>query len=120
MADWKLTDYDLDLTNGDVTMITGPEAIAQDIQMGLRTWLGESIYDRSAGVPYLQVIFKRGTPIGTIEQILKEYIESRRGVIQVTEITVTLLDPMTRQLKLSGSCTSIDGDVDFSDIVISQ
>ena len=43
--DLKLTDYDMDLTNGELSFVTGRDAIAQDVQMNLRTWLGETVYD---------------------------------------------------------------------------
>ena len=46
--DLLLTDYDLDLTNGELTFVTGRDAIAQDVQMSLRTWLGETPYDTTA------------------------------------------------------------------------
>ena len=47
--DLKLTDYDLDLTNGDLSFVDRLEAVRQDIEMALRTWLEETPYDRNAG-----------------------------------------------------------------------
>ena len=60
--DLLLTDYDMDLTNGDLSFVNGADAIGQDVTMRLRTWLGETVYDVSAGVPYLQVIFAERNP----------------------------------------------------------
>lgn len=117
MADWKLTDYDLDITDGDVTLITDQEAIAQDIKMNLRTWLGESIYDQGAGVPYLQVIFVRGTNIGIITQVLKQVILNVRGVTGVDDLIINSLDAQSRTLSLTANVHSVDGDIDFSDLI---
>ena len=43
--DLLLTDYDMDLTNGDLSFVNGADAIGQDVTMRLRTWLGETVYD---------------------------------------------------------------------------
>ena len=55
--DLLLTDYDMDLTDGELSFVNGREAIGQDVQMRLRTWLGETVYDTTAGVPWIQAIF---------------------------------------------------------------
>jgi hypothetical protein len=114
--DLLLTDYDMDLTNGDLSFVNGAEAIGQAVTMRLRTWLGETVYDVSAGVPYLQVIFAERNPnLNSIQFILERTILNTPGVL-----TVALdlqLNREDRTLTVSGSATSIDGEIDFSTLI---
>lgn len=107
--------YDLDLTNGDVTFVKGREAIGQHVLMVLRTFLGESVYDTSAGVPYIQVIFQRGVAVATIEQVLSQVILNVPGVISIESFTINLLSPGSRTLTASAIITTEDGEIDFTD-----
>lgn len=104
---------DLDITDGDLSFVTGLEAIAQDITMKLRTWLGESVYDRAAGVPYLQVIFTRGISIHSVRAILEEQIRRVEGVLDVLELEVSL-DHATRVLTATGRVRADEGVISLS------
>jgi len=99
--DLKLTDNDIDLTGGDVSWVEDAEAVRQDIEMALGTWLGETPYDKGAGVPYLQVIFKRGTTKAAIRFIIEQIIRDRDGVDDVLELE-TDLDRQSRELTITG------------------
>ena len=111
--DLKLTDYDVDLTGGELSFVRGREAIAQDVQMRLRTWLGETVYDTTAGVPWLQAIFSEKNPdLDSVRFILERQILTTPGV---TGITLELsFDRPTRTLTISGQMTSIGGEIDFT------
>lgn len=111
--DLKLTDYDLDITDGDLSFVTGIEAKRQHIEMRLRTWLAETPYDRAAGVPYLQVIFRRGTTLQAVEFILTQIVADTPGVLEVLDLTPTL-DRATRVLSVTGRARVAEGEVDFS------
>jgi hypothetical protein len=114
--DLTLTDYDLDLTNGELSFVNGREAIAQDVQMSLRTWLGETVYDTTAGVPWLQVIFKGKNPnLDSVKFILEQNVLRRPGVTGV-ELTLDF-DRAARVLNVSGTLESIDGEIDFSELI---
>lgn len=111
--DLRLTDYDLDLTNGELTWVTGAEAVAQDIQMRLRTFLGESVYDASAGVPYLQIIFEKQTQEFTVESILRQQILATPGVLSILSFDFEV-DPFTRTFTGTSKVLTTDGEIDFS------
>lgn len=111
--DLRLDDYDLFLENGELEFVTGGEAIRQDIEMRLRTWLGETPYDRSAGVPYLQIIFKRGTTLDAVNFILEQIVRDTPGVEEVLDFKPEL-DTKTRVLTVTGRARTIDGEIDFS------
>ena len=116
MADWKLTDLDLDLTNGDVTMITGAEAVGQDVLTRLYTTLGESVYGRNLGVPWFDVVFTKGADqnLATIENVLRNIIQQTPGVIGIKEFFFTNYDPIERRLSISMIIDTINGEIDFS------
>ena len=107
MRDLRLTGNDLDVTAGDVSFVEGAEAIAQDVTMRLRTWLGETVYAPRVGVPYLQIVFRRGEPIEAIRLILEQQILAAPGVTGVT--AVPSVDPINRRLSLSGTMATDAG-----------
>lgn len=114
--DLLLTDYDMDLTNGDLSFVNGAEAIGQDITMRLRTWLGETVYDVSAGVPYIQVIFAERNPnLNSIQFILEQVVLKTPGVL-TAQLDLNL-DPKDRTLNITGTASSIDGEIDFSTLI---
>jgi hypothetical protein len=118
MADLLFQDGDMAIIDGELSFVTGPAAIAQHIQMRLQTWLGETPYDTAAGVPYLQVIFVKSTPLDSVQFILEQQVLATPGVLGV-DLELSL-DSQTRLLTVTGTATSIDGDVDFTVAVSPQ
>lgn len=110
--DLRKTNGDVDLTDGDLWLVTEAEAIRQDIEMELETWLQECVYDRSAGVPYLQIIFRRGTTAQTVRFIVERKILNVSGVTEILELT-SALDTDTRVFTASGRVLTDYGEVDF-------
>ena len=113
--DLLLTDYDMDLTDGELSWVEDQPAIAQHIVMRLRTWLGETVYDTSAGVPWLQVIFRGKNPdLNSINFILTQHVINTPGV-EAAELKL-VLDSATRELTVTGTAQTIEGPVKFSEI----
>lgn len=111
--DLKLTDYDLDLANGELTFVRGKEAIAQHVTMRLRTWLEETPYDVTAGVPWAQIVFRGKNPdLLETKLILEQQILQTPGVTGVN-LTLTF-DRSSRILQVTGTVQSVDGEIDFS------
>jgi hypothetical protein len=100
--DLKLTSGDIDLTNGELSWVTGADAIRQDIEMHLAAWLNETVYDRSAGMPYIQVIFKRGINENVVRFIVTDQLMARPGVTDVLEL-LTTFDRESRELTITGT-----------------
>lgn len=112
--DLKLTEYDLELENGDVSFVKGRDAIAQDVLMRLRTWLGESAYDRTAGTPYLQIIFQRGIAAATIENVISQIILQTPGVTSIDSFTIDSINNQSREMIASAVIQTIDGEINFA------
>lgn len=98
------------MTNGDLTFVIGIEAVAQDVTMALRTWQGETPYARNVGMPYLQVIFQRGTRPQAVRFIAEQIILGRTGVQEVLELN-TDHDTLTRVLTLTGRLRANGGEI---------
>ena len=113
--DLKLTGHDMDLTDGDLSFVNGKVAIGQDIKMAWRTFLGETVYDGTVGVPYVQIIFAQRNPnLNAVRFILQQIAERRPGVNSVS--LVPSLNSATRELTVTGSADTIEGEIDFSEL----
>jgi hypothetical protein len=114
--DLRNTDDDMDITNGELSFVDGAEAVAQDVAMAWRTWLGESVYDVTVGVPYTQVIFVGKNPnLDAVRFILERIALARPGVTGV-ELT-PVLDNETRELTATGTLHALDEEIDFSEVI---
>lgn len=92
----------------DLSITSGTPALAQSIGMRLRTWLGESVYNRGAGVPWTQVVFERGTPLTAVRAVILDAVLETPLVTGAT-LDVSL-DASSRTLTGSGVATTVDGD----------
>ena len=77
----------------DLLMVVGPEQLRQALDIGLKTFQGSWIYDPVAGVPYLQTIFVKGTPLSVIRQAFHDYISAVPGVVDIPSLELTFDSP---------------------------
>jgi len=111
-------DGDVVIENGDFVLVTGIEAVAQDIACELRRWLGEDHFDQSGGMPYRQIIFERGTTVGAVAFIMEQKIRAREFVQDVLELNVTA-DRTTGKASITGRVRALDQEVPI-DLQVSQ
>ncbi len=116
MADLKLTNFDDDFVNNDLSFVTGIEAVRQDIEMTLRTFLEETPYGRDVGVPWLQIIFQVGTPTSSIEFIILRTILGVDGVTEVNDLD-TAVDRVARKLTIEGLVTALDEEFPITVVI---
>lgn len=103
-------DGDLDLTNSQMTFITGAEAVKQKLLIGLRTFLGEWFLDTRVGLPWYERILVKSPNQADIAVIFKRAILSCDGVASVKNLVVSM-DNKTRKLSVSFTAISVTGDV---------
>jgi len=71
----------------------------------------------SAGLPYEQVIFQKGTSLTAVRFIVEQALLARKGVVAVLELN-TELNRATRELTITGR-VKVDGSVvDFGPIEV--
>lgn len=81
---------DLYLENGTARLTnTLLEEVAQELYIRFRFFQGEWFLDPTLGLPYLQSILGKKTPIGIISQIFKRVITTCPGVASLTSFQLT-------------------------------
>lgn len=116
MSDLKLSYtggyHDLDLVDGDLVWtadVSRVEEVAQRIRYRLLTWRGESLYDRAAGVPYLDVVFGDSADAGARDYLLS-VIAGTEGVDGIKDEAFDL-DQATGLLTIQATVTIAGQDV---------
>lgn len=104
--------HDMVIENGDLVLIKDGPAIGQHIKMRLATWLGETPYNTSAGVPYRTIIFQPNTSREAIIFILTQAVLQTPGVITCELDYVA--NTTARTMTVTGRATSINGPIDFT------
>ncbi len=99
MTDFLLNecgDLDYTTTPGQLTVVTGVDAIRQRWLIYIRTFLGEWFLDQSIGVPYIQRILSKGISRQVIKQVFTTASLEVPGVIQVVSVIIDELIVATR------------------------
>lgn len=112
MKDIKLNvaGTDLALEDYDFVLIDGAERVAQNIQIRLRTFVGEWYLDRNFGLPYFETILVKNPNGGLIRSILKAVILETLDVTELTQFT-TEIDDLTRELFITFTCETTFGTI---------
>jgi hypothetical protein len=110
-VDFKLgPDGDLAVENGIVPLVTGTDAIRQNLLIRLRTVKGEWYQDLRVGVPlYERVLGKVSTPIA-IAALFQRIARETPGIASISQFLVDY-DPQGRSLSLSGEAETLDGEI---------
>lgn len=83
---------DLYLENGTARLTNSlQEAVAQELFIRFGFFQGEWFLDESQGMPYLQSILGKKTPLGILSQIFKRVITTCPGVKTLTTFQLTRL-----------------------------
>lgn len=107
---------ELVLSNGDLALITGSDAVLQDIHRRLRTFLGEWFLDIEAGVPYYQDILKKNPNPQVVATVIQNAILGTLGVIELQEFD-SQLDSTARQLTVTFKALTTEGVINYSEIL---
>ena len=117
MSDLQLdSTEDIKVAVNDVTLTTGREAIRQHLQIRFQTFLGEWFLDPDEGVPYYQEILKKNPLFSLVSDILKGVALDTPGITKLTKFELDYVTAL-RKLTLDLKCNSIEGEIDFSQLV---
>lgn len=111
--DLKLTSSnDLDMTNLSLSFVSGIQAHAQRVKMHLQTFMGETVYDREAGVPWIQTILASKLAPLAIKQILEPYCNDLPGIDEVNlDVSFSAVE---RRLTVTGIVKGQTEEIDFA------
>lgn len=106
---------DLDVTTGDLVLLTGAEAVAQELRIRFRFFLGEWFLDRRLGIPYYERILIKNPATNVVRSLLREVALETPGVLELQEFR-TDFDNAARRLTVTLSARVDDSDatLDFS------
>lgn len=108
---------DLLMRDGQLVLVTGLEAIRQELAVRLRWFKGEWFLDRRTGVPWFQKILGTKAGLTAIERILRRVITTTPGVVAITDF-VLARDESARSLSLSFEARTTEGPLEFVDFVL--
>ena len=89
--------------NGNMLMLAGAVALAQDVACAISTFYGEVYYDTTVGVPYLSQIFSQPYAPSIAAQLIKS---SAMAVPNVFSVQVLINNFVNR--KVNGTVNFID------------
>jgi hypothetical protein len=109
---------DLKFVRGELVLVDGGDAIAQEIRVRLRWWTGEWFLDTAAGVPYLEQLLGKGISDATIREVLRREIEDVPGVAGVRSIEIST-DRQTRFSTVDLDILTDDGvELELADVAV--
>lgn len=119
MADLKLTTSgDLDLSTNDLQLVTGIEAIRQELQIRYRFFLGEWFLNTDEGVPYIQDLLKKNPSEARVRALMAEVALDTPGVEQIQNYTADL-DAAERRLTIRIDLAArVDGVLVYEPFVV--
>jgi hypothetical protein len=98
MSDLKLdpVTHDLDLSTGDLQIVTGLDAIVQRLRIRYQFFLGEWFLDERQGIPFYQKILIKNPNFADVNSILREVATTTPGVAEVNRVDFDF-DSATRE-----------------------
>lgn len=122
--DFKLTNGDIVISPFDIVLNTkGAEAVAQRIDITLKTFKGEFFLNTDFGAPWFQTVLRKGVSKNLIDTQLKNIILGVEGVLQVFEYESTInptLRDMTITFKARVDDSIVDASISLSDLIAAQ
>lgn len=104
---------DLAIEDGDLVLIDGVEAIAQDCEVRLKFFQGEWFLDQRLGVPWFQKILGHKPRLNAVSQIIQKAILTTPGILAITDFALDY-EGATRTLSISFTGESESGSFDFT------
>lgn len=107
---------ELGLKNNDLQIVTGRDAIRQDVKQTLALMYGEWFLDTTKGIPYLQQILVKGPDLTAIQGIFIDAILSVNGVLELLTLAFDY-DNEVRLLKITFQARTTDGIINEEQIL---
>lgn len=103
------TTGDLALSNNDLVLLDGIQAVAQHIRIRLRFFLGEWFLDSEVGLPYYQQILKKNPNENIVRSVLRKAILTTPGVQEISSFSFEF-EGSTRVLTVNFVAKITDSD----------
>jgi len=107
---------DLVIENGDLVLVSGVDALEQDIRLQLGFFQGEWFLDESVGVPYYQSILVKNPNLIGIKELFRAKLLSIPGVDEVLSLNLTYTNA-TRTLEVVWKVNTALGELSGTTIL---
>lgn len=119
MSQLSMTDDgDIYRENNRWKLVDKKAEVRQRLLQNLRTFFAEWFLDRTIGVPWIQVIFEKGTPESVIESLIIDEILKTQDVTNLLRFDPLDLDPVNRSLAVDFEVATIYGNVTLSETLL--
>jgi hypothetical protein len=98
---------DLVIRDGDLALVHGAQAVAQDWALRIGMFRGEWALDRRVGIDYQGAIFD--APRAMAQHVFEKVTRETAGVASVERLEFAF-DPQTRVLTVSAAVTTTNGE----------
>lgn len=109
--------WDLYLENRDLAVVSGIDAIKQNIRQRIQMFMGESKFNIEAGVPYFEDIFKKNPDPAIVRSAFVKVITETSGILELTKLELDL-NTATRVLSLTFRAVCDDGVILYGPSII--
>lgn len=103
-----LVTNDLLIADGDLSIVDGSDAIAQDLQQTLQVWLGEWFLNNTVGIPFKQQILVKNPNIDLVQADILNAASAVPGVATINNLALDY-DVSNRSLTISMNGTDTNG-----------
>jgi hypothetical protein len=104
------TRWDLVMSDTDLRIVTGADAIRQHLCQRLKTFMAEWFLDLRIGVPYFQHVMTKNPDPVVIDSAFKSEIINTPGIVELLSFDLRI-DAGTRRLQLVFKAAADDGAV---------
>lgn len=105
------------ITNGDLVLTQGADAVKQHITQRLKMFTGEWFLNLSEGVPYFQNILIKNPNPDVVDGLLKSTILATPGVDELLSFDLDY-DAALRKLTVDFSVRVLDTVIDFENLTL--
>jgi len=112
--DLELTQGSLLIETGDLVIVDGIDAIAQDVTTRLRFFLGEWFLNLKAGIPFYDKIFVKNPSMPDVISTLSKVITTTPGINSITKALEWEYDGAIRAMTISFEADTIEGPLTYT------
>jgi hypothetical protein len=103
-------DGDIVIAGGDLALVHGADAVAQDIKLRVALFKGEWPLDTRVGIDYRTLFFERRPPDQVVRAVFTQVLRETGGVASVDRLQIGFARA-ERSLNISATVTTTAGEV---------
>lgn len=103
-------DGDIVIAGGDLALVTGADAVAQDINLRVALFKGEWPLDTRVGIDYRTLFFERRPPDQVVRAVFTQVLRETGGVASVDRLQIGFART-ERSLNIAATVTTTDGAI---------